>query len=83
MADFRSLKSMVDAAIKQIDKSVIAERSFYDDVSNRLFVTVFKGSRKTEFVLSTRHLNNDDSSRKEIENVVRDAIKRLDRTPIG
>jgi hypothetical protein len=83
MEDQRSLKSKVDAAIKRADKDVIAERTFYDDVSGRLFVTIFKGPRKTEFVLSTRQLDNGKSLENQIDQTVKDAVARLARTPIG
>jgi len=83
MADARLLKAKVDAAIKRTGSGVIAERTFYDEVSGRLYVTIFKGPRKTDFVLRVREFENGDSANKAIEQTVKDAVARLEHTPIG
>jgi hypothetical protein len=82
MTDGKSLKSRIDDAIKSADKDVIVERSFFDDISERLYVTIVKGSRKVEFILKPRGLASGDGER-EIERVVKEALSRLSRAPIG
>jgi acetylornithine/succinyldiaminopimelate/putrescine aminotransferase len=79
MTDPKTLKARVDRAVKQADKDVIAERMFYDDVSSRLYVTLFKGSRKTDIVFT----EDNGSGQEPIDAAVKEAIKRLDHTPIG
>jgi hypothetical protein len=79
MADAKTLKARVDGAVKRTDKGVIAERMFYDDVSSRLYVTLFKGSRKTDIVLPAEN----GTGQEQIDAAVKEAIKRLDHTPIG
>ena len=79
MANPKTLKARVDRAVKQTDKDVIAERMFYDDVSGRLYVTLFKGSRKTDIVLTAEN----GAGQEPIDAAVKEAIKRLERTPIG
>jgi hypothetical protein len=79
MANARRLKARVESAIKRAGKDVIAGRVFYDDVSDRLYVSLFKGPRKTEFVLRTL----DGTGQEEIDSAVKQALERLEHTPIG
>lgn len=81
MTEAQKLTSKVEAAIKRADPTVITERTFYDEVSDRLFVTVFKGPRKTEIVLIVRQYRNGDAE--QINRVVEQSLERLKHTPIG
>ena len=81
MTEAQKLTLKVEAAIKRADPTVITERTFYDEVSDRLFVTVFKGPRKTELMFFVREHNNGDAEL--IARVVERSLERLKRTPIG
>jgi hypothetical protein len=81
MVNTRRIVVTVDAAIKQADSKAIAERIFYDDVSDRVFVTIFKGPRKTEVVLPARWFEGQGADH--INESIRDGVKRLAHTPIG
>jgi len=81
MKNTRKIVQAVDAAIKRADSKAIAERIFYDDVSNRVFVTLFRGPRKTEVVMPARWF--DDQGAERIDQSIRDGVKRLEHTPIG
>lgn len=80
MANVRRMKAIVDAAIKRLDPKAIAEGSFYDDASGRLFVTIFKGARKISVAL--REQDFDDGSEK-LDRAIADGVRRLAETPIG
>lgn len=80
MADVRQMKATVDAAVKQADPGAITG-TFYDAASDRLFVTIVKGSRKISVALRGRDFGNGDSDR--ISREIKEGIKRLGRTPIG
>jgi len=45
MTDVHQMKQRVEAAVKRVDPEVMTG-TFYDDASDRLFVTIVKGSRK-------------------------------------
>jgi len=81
MTEARKLISKVEAAIKRNDPNAIVERTFYDEVSDRLFVTVVNGPRKTEMVLLAYEYSNGDQER--IDRVVEQGLLRLKNTPIG
>ena len=80
MADVRQMKATVDAAVKLADPGAITG-TFYDAASDRLFVTIVKGSRKISVALRGRDFGNGDSDR--ISREIKEGIKRLGRTPIG
>ena len=80
MADVRQMKATVEAAVNQADPGAITG-TFYDAASDRLFVTIVKGSRKISVALRGRDFGNGDSDR--INREIREGIKRLGRTPIG
>ena len=81
MTEAQKLKLKVEAAIRRADPNVITERTFYDEVSDRLFVTIFKGPRKTELMFIVPEYNNGDPER--INRVVERSLERLKHTPIG
>lgn len=81
MTEAQKLTLKVEAAIKRAAPNVITERTFYDEVSDRLFVNIFKGSRKTEIVFIVREYNNGDAER--INRVVEQSLERLKHMPIG
>jgi hypothetical protein len=80
MADVRQMKATVEAAVKHADPGAITG-TFYDAASDRLFVTIVKGSRKISVALRGRDFGNGDSDR--ISREIKEGIKRLGRTPIG
>jgi hypothetical protein len=80
MPDVRQMKATVDAAVKNADPGAITG-TFYDAASDRLFVTIVKGSRKISVALRGRDFGNGDSDR--ITREIKEGIKRLGRTPIG
>ena len=81
MTEAKKLTLKVEAAIKRADPNVITERTFYDAVSDRLFVTIFKGPRKTDLMFFVSEYNNGDAER--INRVVEQSLERLKHTPIG
>jgi hypothetical protein len=81
MTEAQKLTLKVEAAIKRADPTVITERTFYDDVSDRLFVTIFKGPRKIDLVFIVSEHNNGDGE--QISRVVEQSLERLKHTPIG
>jgi hypothetical protein len=80
MTDVRQMKARVEAAIKRIDPKVIPA-TFYDDASDRLFVTIVKGPRKISVALRGRDFTNGDADR--INRAIEDGLRRLQHTPIG
>lgn len=80
MADVRQMKARVEAAIKQADPEAITG-TFYDAASDRLFVTIVKGSRKISVALRGRDFGNGGAEK--INRAVKDGIRRLGSTPIG
>jgi hypothetical protein len=81
MTDAQKLTWKVEAAIKRADPNAITERTFYDEISDRLFVNIFKGPRKTEIIFIVREYNNGNTER--IDSIVVRAVERLKHTPIG
>lgn len=80
MADVRQMKAKVEAVAKQADPAAFIG-TFYDGASDRLLVTIVKGSRKTSVALRSRDFENGDSKRVDV--AIKEGIKRLVRTPIG
>jgi hypothetical protein len=74
------MKARVEAAIKRADPKVITG-TFYDDASDRLFVTIVRGSRKISVSLRGRDFGNGDSEK--IDRAIKDGLRRLQATPIG
>jgi hypothetical protein len=81
MMNTRKMVRAVDAAIKRADSKAIAERIFYDAVSDRVFVTLFKGPRKTDVILHGRWFEADGADN--IDLSISEGVKRLEHTPIG
>jgi hypothetical protein len=80
MTDVRKMKARVAAAIKRIDPKVVTG-TFYDDASDRLFVTIVRGSRKIGVTL--RGLDFANGGAEKIDRAIIDGLKRLETTPIG
>ena len=80
MTDVKRMKAIVDSAIKRIDSKAVAEGSFYDTASGRLFVTIFKGPRKISVALRERDF--EDGIEK-INSEIQKGISRLAKVPIG
>jgi hypothetical protein len=81
MDDIKNKKSGIDTIVKKMSPGAIVQRSFYDEASGRMFVTVVLGSRKVDFVLSDRDFNNGQSEK--ADSVIRGALKKLPGMPIG
>jgi hypothetical protein len=81
MIDVRKLIPRIEALIKRADPKVITDRTFYDAASNRLYVMIVKGSRKTEITLLGTHLTSDHQE--ETERLINEGLGRLARVPIG
>lgn len=80
MADVRRMKATVEAAVRRLDPKAIAEGTFYDDASGRLFVTIFKGPRKISVTLRERDFEN---GAEKMNLAIENGIRRLAHTPIG
>jgi len=74
------MKATIEAAIKRADPKAITS-TFYDDASDRLFVTIFKGSKKVSVTLRGRDFSNGGAEL--IDRSIEDALTRLQNTPIG
>ena len=79
MTDVRQMKARVEAAVKRADPKVMTG-TFYDDASDRLFVTIVKGSRKISVTLRGRDFANGVEK---IDHAIEDGLRRLETTPIG
>ena len=80
MTAVRQMKAKVEAAIRRVDPDAMTG-TFYDDASERLFVTIFKGSRKISVTLRGRDFGNGDSEK--LDAAIDDGLRRLEHTPIG
>jgi hypothetical protein len=74
------MKATVEAAVRKMDPDALTG-TFYDDASDRLFVTIIKGSRKVSVTLRRRDFTNGDPEK--ISRSVEDGLRRLENTPIG
>jgi hypothetical protein len=81
MRDRRKLSARVDAIVKNNDAKVMTQRAFYDDASDRVFITLIKGSHRINLTLAGRDLDGDDHAK--AEQLIRDNIAQLDQVPIG
>ncbi|HZM85786.1 MAG TPA: hypothetical protein VFF31_04430 [Blastocatellia bacterium] len=79
MSDVRQMKARVEAAIKRVDPKVMTG-TFYDDASDRLFVTIVRGTRKVSVTLRARDFSN---GAEQIDRAIADGLRRLQVTPIG
>lgn len=80
MTDVRQMKAKVEAAIRRADPKAMTG-TFYDDASDRLFVTIVKGSRKISVTLRGRDFVNGGAEK--IDRAIEDGLRRLESTPIG
>ena len=74
------MKATVEAAIKRTDPKV-STSTFYDNASDRLFVTIVRGTRKVAVTLKGKDFANEDSER--IDKAIADGFRRLEVVPIG
>lgn len=74
------MKAKVEAAIKRADPKAMTG-TFYDGASDRLFVTIVKGSRKISVTLRARDFANGGAEK--IDLAIADGLRRLGTTPIG
>jgi hypothetical protein len=81
MGNLRKAIPTVEAAIKRIDPDVIVQRTFYDEVSGRLYVGVVKGLREMEIVLLAHDFKDDLLKR--VNQSLEDGLKKLEQAPIS
>lgn len=81
MSDLRKVIPKVEAAIKRIDPDIIVQRTFYDEVSDRLFIGIVKGLRETEIMLFSKDF--EDDLLKRVNQTLEQNIKKLEHTPIS
>lgn len=80
MTEVGQMKARVEAAIKGADPKVMTS-TFYDGASDRLFVTIVKGSKKISVALRGKDLGNGSSEK--LDRAIKDGLRRLQQTPIG
>jgi hypothetical protein len=81
MTDVRKLIPRIEALIRRADPKVITDRTFYDAASNRLYVMIVKGSRKTEITLHGNHLTSE--KQEQTPRLINEGLGRLARVPVG
>ncbi len=81
MSNIRKFIPKVEAAIKRIDPEVIVQRTFYDEVSDRLYVGIVKGLHETDIVLLG--LDFEDDLLKRVNQSLEQGVKKLEHTPIS
>jgi hypothetical protein len=81
MGNLRKAIPTVEAAIKRMDPDVIVQRTFYDEVSDRLYVGVVKGLREMEIVLLGHDF--EDDLLKRVNQSLEDGLKKLEQAPIS
>ncbi len=72
--------ALVDKAVKDTDKEVMILRTFYDDASDRAFITLVKGRRKVNLTFSGRDAREQTEN---ITSIIKTGIEKLSRVPIG
>ncbi|HEX5734668.1 MAG TPA: hypothetical protein VF131_17680 [Blastocatellia bacterium] len=81
MGNLRKAIPTVEAAIRRLDPEVIVQRTFYDEVSDRLYVGVVKGLREVEIVLLGHDF--EDERLKRVNQSLEDGLKKLEQVPIS
>lgn len=81
MSNVRKLIPKVEATIKRIDPEIIVQRTFYDEVSDRLYVGIVKGLQEIDIVLLGHDF--EDDLLKNVNQSLEQGIKKLEHTPIG
>lgn len=81
MSDVRRMIAKAESMIKQSDPDVIVQATMYDEPSTRLYVTIVKGSRKTDMIFPKRDFDNSSGER--LDRIVREGMSRLGSVPIG
>ena len=80
MTEVRKMKVRVDAALKRLDPKAIVLTNFFDDASERMFVTIVKGPRKISVTLRGCDFTNGADK---INRAIEEGLQRLRQTPIG
>ena len=81
MSNIRKFIPKVEAAIKRIDPEIIVQRTFYDEVSDRLYVGIVKGLHETDIVLLGHEF--EDELLKSVNRSLEQGIKKLEQMPIS
>lgn len=81
MSNLRKMIPRVESIIKHIDAKAIVSGTFYDDVSDRLILTVVKGSRRLEITLLPYEIDGVKDER--IHQTLKRHLDRLAHTPTG
>ena len=81
MRNVRKIKPRVDGLIRRIDPHVIVAGTFYDEASDRVYITIVDGPRKIEVTLLGREFDN--GGLETITEELKAAMGRLRHQPIG
>jgi hypothetical protein len=81
MEKTRRMIATVNSLVKKLDPKVIVDRTFYDEVSGRLFISLVSGQRGHEFNLHSRDFDNGDL--KKLSQSIQAGIERIQNQPIG
>jgi hypothetical protein len=78
--DRKRFSALVTGKVKKLDPETTVQGTLLDEPSGRMFVTLVRGSRRTQFALLTRDFDNDASR---IDLVLAEAVRKLPEMPIG
>jgi hypothetical protein len=79
MNEVRKAVARIDRAVKRIDPSVIVQRTFYDEASGRISVSLVSGLQEYEFGLRLDHLGPDNPD--SLDKVLEAAVTKLKQQP--
>ena len=80
MAEVGKMKARIEAAMKRIDPKVTLLTTFFDEASDRMFVTIVKGPRKILVTLRGRDFTEGADK---IDSMMEKSVERLTHMPIG
>jgi hypothetical protein len=77
----KNISGILTSRIKNLDREVILQGALYDEVTERVVVTLVKGRKRTSFILNGRWFDNDHG--KLLDETLKEEVKRLKNTPAG
>jgi hypothetical protein len=81
MNQTRRMTAVIDSKVRRLDPKTIVQGTMFDEPSGRVFVTLVRGSRRTEVSLLVRDLEENHSE--SVDRALEHAIKILPSLPIG
>jgi hypothetical protein len=81
MEKTRRMIGTVHHLVKELDPNVIVDRTFYDDASGRLFISLVLGQRGHEFNLHYRDFDKGDL--KKLSESIQAGVEAVQHQPIG